>query len=308
MKKIPVIIDTDPGIDDAAAIVNAINSKELDIKLITTVFGNVDIEKTTNNALKLVEFLNREDIKVAKGASKAIFFKNIIDASEVHGKTGMDGYEFKNPLKKIEEKHAIEAMKEVIENTDEKITILTLGALTNVALLLTIYPSLSSKIKEIVSMGGSLTGGNTNTACEFNIYNDPHAAKIVFDFGVPIVLFGLDVTRKCMIKREGIEKLKNGTEVAKMCYSLFNNYRSEGIKKNGLMMHDSTTVAYLVKPELFKFKEMYIDVSTEGAAIGTLVSDYYTIRNLDKKENIKYAIDVDSEEFEKWIVESINKN
>lgn len=306
MKKIPLIIDTDPGIDDAAAIVNAFNSDNLDVKLITTVFGNVDIEKTTNNALKLVEFM-KKDTKVAKGASKGIFFENIIDASEVHGESGMDGYDFKEPTLKIYDKVAVEAIKEVIENSEEKVTIATLGALTNIALFLLVYPELKEKINEIVVMGGSLSGGNTNTVAEFNIYNDPHAAKIVFNSGIRVVVFGLDVTRKSVISPEGLEKLKNGTEISKMCYSLFKNYRSEGIV-NGLIMHDSTTIAYLVKPALFKYEEKYIDVATEGVALGSFVSDYYTIRNKDKKANVVYAVDVDSKEFEKWIVENILKN
>lgn len=307
MKKIPIIIDTDPGIDDAAAIINAINSDMLDIRLITTVFGNVDLEKTTKNTLKILEFMKREDILVAKGADKAIFFKNIIDASDVHGETGMDGYDFKEPKKKIEDKVAIEAMKDILLSSCEKITIVALGALTNIALLLTVYPFLKNKIKEIVMMGGSLSGGNTNTVAEFNFYNDPHAAKIVFDSGLDLTLFSLDVTRKSIITKEGLEILRNGNKTSIMCYNLFKNYRSEGMKK-GLIMHDSTTIAYLADPSLFKFEYKYIDIATEGVAIGALVSDYYTIRNKDKKPNIKFATDVDSKRFEKFILSSINKN
>lgn len=305
MNKRAIIIDTDPGIDDAAALVNAFNCDNLDVKLITTVFGNVDIDKTTTNALKIVEFMNK-NIKVAKGASKAIFFENIIDASEVHGKTGMDGYFFEEPKSKLHDKVAIEAIKEVVENSKEKITLVALGALTNIALFLTVYPHLKDKIEEIVLMGGSLSGGNTNTVAEFNIYNDPHSAKIVFDCGLKVVVFGLDVTRRSLISPKGLERLKNATKVSNMCYSLFKNYRSEGMKK-GLMMHDSTTIAYLNKPEIFKYEEKYIDIATSGASIGSLVSDYYTIRNKDKKPNVIYAVDVDSEKFENWIIENLCK-
>lgn len=305
MKKIPLIIDTDPGIDDAAAIIAAFNSEELDIKLISTVFGNVDIEKTTNNALKLVEFLNK-DVNVAKGAYRSLYFSDIIDASEVHGESGMDGYVFENPKKKIMDKVAVEAIKEVLENSKEKVYIATMGALTNIALLLLIYPNLKDKIAKIIVMGGSLSSGNTNTISEFNIYNDPHSAKLVFDSGLDIVVFGLDVTRKCIITPEKLEILKNYNKTTNMCYSLFKNYRSEGIKK-GLIMHDATTIAYLLKPDIFEYEEKYIDVATEGAAIGAFVSDYYTIRNKNKKANVKYAVNVDSKKFENWLIDTLCK-
>lgn len=305
MKKIPIIIDTDPGIDDAAAIIAAINSEKLDIKLISTVFGNVDINKTTNNALKLVEFMN-VNIPVSKGMSRPIFFNDSIDASDIHGESGMDGYNFDIPKTKYIDKHAIEAIRDVLINSLEKVKICTLGALTNIAMLILIYPELKEKIDELIIMGGSLSGGNTNTVAEFNIYNDPHAAKIVFNSGINITLFGLDITRLCIISPSKLKILKDYSTISNMCYSLFENYRSEGIKK-GLMMHDSTTIAYIEDPQIFEFEEKYIDVATTGEAIGALVADYYTLRNKDKKSNIKYAIKVDSERFENWLIDKLCK-
>ncbi|NYV27304.1 nucleoside hydrolase [Streptobacillus felis] len=303
LSKIPLIIDTDPGIDDAAALICAINSNnKLDIKLITTVFGNVSLEKTTNNALKILEFMGK-DIPVAKGSKKGILFEGI-DASEVHGDSGMDGYEFKEPKIKALEIHAIEAMRNVILNTEDKITIATLGSLTNVALLLLVYPEVKNKIREIVIMGGSLTGGNTTTGAEFNIYNDPHAAKIVFDSGIEVTVLSLDITRRCLISNEKLNILKNGTEVSKMCYALFENYRSEGIEK-GLMMHDSTVIAYLTNKEMFTYEYKYIDVILEGSAVGTLVADYYTNIFSNKVKNVKYVVDVNEKVFEEWLIDKL---
>lgn len=149
MKKIPLIIDTDPGIDDAGALICAFNNDDiLDIKLITTVFGNVSLDKTTNNALKIVEFM-KKDIAVAKGAHKALICDNIIDASEVHGESGMDGYDFKEPTRKILDKVAIEAIKDILEKSSEKVNFAMLGSLTNLALFLSVYPHLKDKIEKL---------------------------------------------------------------------------------------------------------------------------------------------------------------
>lgn len=302
-KRIPLIIDTDPGIDDAAAIICAINSEDkLDIKLITTVFGNVSLEKTTNNVLKILEFMERS-IPVAKGAEKSMLFEGI-DATDVHGDSGMDGYTFEEPSSKPIEKKAIDAMRDVILSSNEPVTIATLGSLTNVALLLLVHPEVKINIKEIVMMGGSFTGGNTTSSAEFNVYNDPHATKIVFESGVKITVQSLDITRRCLVSPEALLSMKNGTKISSMCYALFENYRSEGVAK-GLMMHDSTVIAYLINPEIFKYEEKYVDVIIEGPAIGTFVADYYTNINKDKMPNVKYVVDVNEKEFENWLINKL---
>ena len=306
MNRRPIIIDTDPGIDDAAAIIAALNNNDkLDIKLFTSVFGNVDLEKTTKNTLKILEFMN-SNVPVAKGAPRSIFFDPKMNASDVHGESGLGGYEVPEPTRKIMEKNAVEAMKEVLEKSIDKVTIVILGVSTNLALLLIQYPYLKEKIEEVVIMGGSLSLGNTNTAAEFNVYKDPHATKIVFDSGLKITVFGLDVTRKCRIRSKSLDKLKTFNKVSNMCYSIFKYYRGEGFEQ-GLIMHDSTTIAYLLNPEMFKFEKKYIDVATEGAAIGSFVADYYTVRNGDKNPNVNYAVDVNEEEFERWLVGNICK-
>lgn len=298
MKKI--IIDTDPGIDDAIALLLALKNRDkLDIKLITTVFGNVDLEKTTKNTLNILNYTKTYDIPVAKGMSNAIVENNPINASEVHGLDGMGNFKFEKHNLTCMNIHAVSAMKEVLENNSD-VTIVTLGALSNLALLIKMYPHLKSKISEIVMMGGSLSGGNTNTCSEFNIYLDPHAAKIVFDSGLKLTLFGLDVTRSALLNISTFEDVKDKNDNLRLCYELFKFYKSEGHKK-GLMMHDSTTIAYLLDESLFEFSYKFIDVATEGVAKGTLVADYYTIRNKDKKPNIKYAINIDSKKFENFM-------
>lgn len=300
-----IIIDTDPGIDDAVAIALAIRSKQLDVKLISTVSGNVDVEKTTSNALKLVEFFNA-DIPVAKGCSSPILKEFKVNAAEFHGETGMNGYDFPKPKRKVVSIHAVEALKETILSSKEKITLVPIGPLTNIAILLKMYPQVKKNIDEIVMMGGSLSGGNTTTAAEFNIYIDPHAAAIVFKSGLKITMLGLDVTMKAIIHNESSSKIKETGYVGEMLYKLFEYYRG-GSLKTGLRMHDACAIAYILKPEIFETKKYYIDVVTEGPAAGTLIADLHLNQNKKNKENVNVAINIDSKLFEKWIVNEFIK-
>ena len=222
MIKRKIIFDTDPGIDDAIAIAAGIKN-DLNIKLITSVFGNVNVDITTDNALKLVDFLGK-DIPVAKGIDKAIIFRPNRDASAIHGANGMGGYELPKTNKKVIDKNAVEAIKDVVVNSDEKITLVAVGSLTNIAVFLMLYPNLKERIYEIVIMGGSLSGGNVNSVVEANIFQDPHAAKIVFDSGCKITAFGLDVTRNCLISPKSFEALKGNGKVADMAYNILKGY------------------------------------------------------------------------------------
>lgn len=205
MKKQPIIIDTDPGIDDALAIAIALFSGELDVKLITTVAGNVSLEHVTNNTLKLLSFWEK-DIPVAAGADRPLI-EPLVDASNVHGVTGMEGFDFPEPKKELLlEEHAVNAMRRVIMESPEPITLVPIAPLTNIALLFTMYPEVKKNIKEIVMMGGSAGRGNKGVMSEFNIATDPEAAKIVFDSGLPIVMAGLDVGWKALYTRRTVQK------------------------------------------------------------------------------------------------------
>ena len=304
LKRRPIIIDTDPGIDDAVAIAAAVFCESLDVKLISTVSGNVSINHTTKNAQKLIEFFGK-DIPVAQGASKPLI-KQLEDASHIHGETGMAGYEFPEPTKELHEKNSIEAMRDVILNSEEKITIVPIGPLTNIALLLKTYPEVKENIEEIVLMGGSSGRGNHTPAAEFNIYADPEAAKIVFAQGVKIVVCPLDVTSIATLDLETINKLRDMNKVGEMFYSLFNHYRGGSVSKGGLKMHDLTTIAYLDKPELFEKVETFVDVeTTPGYTEGFMIVDF---RGVYKKEaNATFCTEINVEEFRKWML-NIFKN
>mgnify|MGYP006294667191 FL=1 len=192
MKKI--IIDTDPGIDDAAALAIALNNPKLEVEMLSTAAGNVNLDYTTENAKKILDFFDK-DIPLGEG-NRSPLLKEYEDGSEIHGKTGMNGYDFPKSSRPILSEHSAVEMKNKILAGEEKITLVTIGPLTNAALLLSMYPEVKEKIEEIVIMGGSTIGGNTNSSAEFNIKVDPHAAQMVINSGIPIKIFGLRVTTK----------------------------------------------------------------------------------------------------------------
>ena len=207
MKKIPVIIDVDTGIDDAVALILAMQAKELDIKGITTVAGNQTIEKTTRNTLDVVEYFGRGVIPVAQGYGKPVV-REQITAAYAHGESGLGSAVLPKANKKAEDLDAVSFIRKTLEESEEKITLVPTGPLTNIAILLLCYPHLKEKIEKIVLMGGGAYTGNSNAVAEFNILADPEAANIVFASGVQIVMCGLDVTLKAIIREKEINQLK----------------------------------------------------------------------------------------------------
>lgn len=304
MEKRPIIIDTDPGIDDALAIAIALFSGELDVKLISTVAGNVSLENVTNNALKLLSFWEK-DIPVAAGADRPLI-EPLVDASNVHGVTGMEGYDFPEPKKELLlEEHAVNAMRRVIMESTEPVTLVPIAPLTNIALLFTMYPEVKANIKEIVMMGGSAGRGNKGVMSEFNIATDPEAAKIVFDSGLPIVMAGLDVGWKALVYPEDSAKLLEMGKTGEMAYSLFKKYRG-GTFGTGLKMYDSCAVAYLLCPELFTVEETFVDIELAGSMTrGCTVVDLKGY--LKQKPNAKVCTDIDGEKFRKWFLEYVGR-
>ncbi|MCE5099407.1 ribonucleoside hydrolase RihC [Staphylococcus cohnii] len=260
--KQPIIIDTDPGIDDAAAISFAINHPEFDLKMISTVNGNVGIEKTTANALKLKRFFN-SDIPVHRGASQPLL-SDIVDASDVHGESGMEGYTFPEINESdLYSTHAVEAMRDVLVKSETPITLIPIGPLTNIALLLMTYPEVKTFIKEIVLMGGSATRGNVTPLAEFNIYCDPEAAQIVFNSGLPLTMVGLDVARSSSLTHDTINELSLINETGKMLHQLFKHYRGDDFEK-GINVYDAYTLLYLLHPEHFDVQEADVQIETDG--------------------------------------------
>lgn len=304
MNKRPLIIDTDPGIDDALAIAIALFSDELDVKLITTVAGNVGLDKVTYNALRLLKYFEREDIPVAMGADSPLI-RPYEDASNVHGKSGMEGFDFEEPTVGAIKENAVDAMRRVIMESDEPVTLMPIAPLTNIALLLKTYPEVKKNIREIVMMGGSASRGNKGVMSEFNVALDPEAAHMVFHSGVKLTMVGLDVGLKALVLPQDSERIKDMNKTGAMAYCLFKKYRG-GSFNTGLKMYDSSAVAYLLAPEMFTAEETYLDVELAGSmTAGCTIVDLKGYLHQDA--NATVCLDIDQDAFRKWFVDSIQK-
>jgi len=299
MSRTPIILDTDPGIDDAVAIAAALFTPQLDLKLLTTVAGNVSVEKTTRNALQLMHFW-RKDIPVAQGAATPLLRK-LRDAAYVHGESGMEGYAFVEHQRQPMDKPAFQAIYECLHQSTEAITLVAIGPLTNIALLLTQYPDCKAKIKRLVIMGGSAGRGNFTPNAEFNIAIDPEAAARVFESGLEIVMCGLDVTNQALLSPKYLATLSELNQTGKMLHALFSHYRS-GSMATGLRMHDLCAIAWLVKPELFRTQPCFVAVETRGEfTAGTTVVDIE--ERYQREPNAQVALDLDVEGFQAWVAE-----
>ncbi|OMD36634.1 nucleoside hydrolase [Paenibacillus odorifer] len=303
----PIIIDCDPGHDDAIAILLAIaNSEKLDLRGIITVGGNQILDKITENALKVISFVNA-DIPVAKGAAGPLFGK-LVTGEEAHGESGMDGPLLPPSKFRPVEEGAVEFMLNIIRSSEEKITLVPMAPLTNIALLITAYPEIKDRIEKISLMGGGISYGNVTSTAEFNIYVDPEAARIVFESGIPITMSGLDVTDKAAIFEDEIVALKERGPVSTMVGELLDFYSIYGKKMGyvGSALHDPCAVAWLLHPELFVSEHLYVTVETEGKLTrGMTVADKR--KKTDRPANVEVLVGVDREAFMKLIFDSLEK-
>jgi inosine-uridine nucleoside N-ribohydrolase len=262
-----VIIDTDPGVDDAFALLLALRSPELKIEGITPVAGNVPLDFTLPNALRMLEIAGRSDIPVAAGA-KAPLMRRLVTATYAHGENGLGGAIFPEPKLKPVADPAPVLIRQIVRKYPGEVTLVTLGPLTNVATALNADKDLASMIKGITMMGGSLSGGNVTPAAEFNVYVDPEAARIVFQSGIPINMVGLDVTRRTELTEAHVQRLEAaGTAVSKAAATIARNIiaqeRRQGATR-GPNMHDPLAMAAFIDPGVVTWKPYYVDVETMG--------------------------------------------
>ncbi len=300
MKKI--IIDTDPGQDDALALMTAFGAKkEIKVLGITCVAGNVPLDLTSINALKICELSGVYDVPVFRG-SVAPLKRNLVTAEHVHGKTGLDGTDLSVEKKELELISAIDFIIDCTEKyRDEKITICALGPLTNIAKVLTKNPRVIESLDEIVLMGGGFfEGGNITPAAEFNIYVDPEAAKIVLESGVKITMLPLDVTHKTLVQRDFLERLrdskKNSAMQAAKLLDFFERYDVEKYGSQGGPLHDPNVIVYLLNPEIYggKLVNVEIEVNSELTR-GMTVVDWWHVSK--RKPNVYYINDVNEYKF-----------
>lgn len=305
MKKIPVILDGDPGHDDAIAWVLANSRPELDILAITTIGGNQTLAKTTYNAGRIMSLIGL-DVPYAAGRSKPLFC-DLIVAPSVHGVTGLDGPELPEPERVIVEEEAVELIARLLETSNEPVVLVPTGPLTNIASLLLLRHDLKEKIKHIYMMGGGITKGNWTAAAEFNILVDPEAADIVFRSGLPITMAGLDVTEEALVYPEDIERIKSvGNDVARVVAGWLEFFYQfhQPLGYRGAPVHDAVAIAAIVRPDILMTREMYVEIElcgdfTRGATVG----DYYGL--LGQKPNATCIMDIDREAFIELLIESV---
>lgn len=281
-KALPIIIDCDPGHDDAIALILALASPKLNVLAVTTSAGNQTPDKTLRNALRILTLLGRHDIPVAGGAPKPLL-RELIIADNVHGESGLDGPALPEPGFAPQALTAVELMAKTLRASTEPVTLVPTGPLTNIALLLSAHPELKAKIARIVLMGGSAGSGNWTPAAEFNIYVDPEAAEMVFGAGVPITMCGLDVTHAAQVMDEDIERIRAITNpiartVAELLDFFMIYHRDPKWGFVGAPLHDPCTIAWLLRPELFEGIECHVSVETQGQyTVGMTVVDRYRL-------------------------------
>ena len=312
MAKRPIIIDCDPGQDDAICLLLAMSSPdELDILGVTTVAGNVPLALTERNARQIRDIAGRSDVKIYAGCSKPMV-RDLVTAERVHGKTGIDGIEIVEPKQPLEDKHAVDFIIETLNGADrESITLVPMGPLTNIAQAFTKDPSILEKVEQIVLMGGAMReGGNHSPSAEFNILVDPHAADTVFRCGRPLTVMGLDVTHQVLAtpeRRDRIRAIDN--EAARATAGMldfFNRHDTVKYGSLGAPLHDPCTIAFLLKPDLFEGKLCNISIETESElTMGNTAVDFWHVT--DRPKNATWIHTVDADGFYDLLIERLSR-
>ena len=307
-----IIIDTDPGQDDAVAILLALASPdEIEVLGITAVAGNVPLFLTEKNARIVCELAGRPDIAVYAGCDRPLKRK-LVTAEHVHGKTGLDGPELPEPKIKLQEKHGVDFIIDtILQEPENSISLCPLGPLTNIASAILKQPKIVSRIKKIVLMGGAyFEVGNITPAAEFNIFVDPDAAKIVFEAGIDMVVMPLDVTHKALVtekRNEAFRQLKSpvGVAVAEMT-DFFERFDKEKYGSSGAPLHDPCVTAYLINPKIFSGKKINVEIETKSElTLGMTVADWWGVT--DRKANVFFIGDLDSEKFFNLLTERLGR-
>jgi purine nucleosidase len=306
-----IIIDTDPGQDDAVAILLALASPELDVLGITAVAGNVPLSLTERNARVICELAGRRDVKIFAGCD-APLSRKLVTAEHVHGKTGLDGIRLPDPDMALSAGHGVDFLIDTLRSEPAgTVTLCPLGPLTNIATAFCKAPDIVAKVCEIVLMGGAyFEAGNITPAAEFNIFVDPEAAEIVFKSGVPLVVMPLDVTHKALTTRARVEAFRNlGTHAGAVVASwtdFFERFDMAKYGSEGAPLHDPCVIAYLLKPDLFRGRHINVEIETQSPlTLGMTVADWWGVT--DRAANAMFMGDVDAEGFFALLTERIGR-
>jgi inosine-uridine nucleoside N-ribohydrolase len=285
----PVLLDCDPGHDDAIAILLALGSDELELRGVTTVAGNQTLEKTTANAIRVLELAGRGEIPVAAGAGRPLVREPKV-AADVHGETGLDGPDLPPPQADPSPQHAVDFLAERVEG----VTLVATGPLTNVALLLARHPE--ARPERIVLMGGAIAEGNVTPAAEFNIWADPEAAQRVFTSGLDVTMVGLDVTHRALVSPEQLRQAGRIGEVVAELLEFYGGFHRSVYGWDGSPIHDAVAVAHVIDPELLEVERLNVRIDTESELCrGRTVVDLWRRTGLEPTANV--AVGIDSERF-----------
>jgi inosine-uridine nucleoside N-ribohydrolase len=300
----PIVIDCDPGHDDAIAILLALASPEVELRGLTTVAGNQTLDKTTRNALKVLELVDRTDIPVAAGADRPLV-RELRTAANVHGESGLDGPDLPEPVTRPVDGAAADVLADWLE---PGVVLVPTGPLTNVAQLLERHPDVRDRLERIVWMGGAIAEGNVTPAAEFNAFVDPEAAAAVFDSGIPVTMIGLDVTHKALFDAGHAERLRGtgaaGRAVAELA-DFFLEFHRQRYRFDGAPIHDAMAVAHVIDPTLVETLQCNVAIETASQFCdGRSVVDRWLVT--DRARNAHVGVDVDAERFLELLVERIS--
>ena len=312
MTKRQIIIDCDPGQDDAVNLLLAFAAtEELEVLGVTTVAGNVPLQLTERNARLMCDIAGRDDVPVFAGCSRPMV-RALVTAETVHGNTGIDGIAITQPSRALESMHAVDFIIAATQNAlHGAVTLVPTGPLTNIAMAIVKEPCFLDNIDQIVLMGGAMReGGNFSPSAEFNILVDPHAAHVVFSCGRPLVVMGLDVTHKLLANRERIERIRaldnKAARATADMLDFFNRHDTRKYASEGAPLHDPCTIAYLLKPELFQCKSCNISIEIHSElTMGHTAVDFWNVSG--KTANALWAYDVDADGFYDLLVEYLGR-
>jgi pyrimidine-specific ribonucleoside hydrolase len=292
---IPVIIDTDPGLDDALALLLALGSPELDVIGVTTVAGNTTLPNTTANALRVLELAGRTDVPVAAGAARGLIREAPRTAEYVHGRDGLGGLPLPPPGARPVEAHAVDFLAGRLLASAEPVTVIAIGPLTNIALLVATHPAAAARIGRLVVMGGVARGGNSTPTSEFNVWTDPEAAHRVFAAGLPLTMVGLDVTDRSVVTPRDVDVLRSGGPVARFAadaVDFYSRFHQDRYGTTDTYQHDALAVAEVIAPGIVQTKHLYVEVEYgPGLTRGTTVVDLHGVTGLPPNTHVALEFD-----------------
>jgi inosine-uridine nucleoside N-ribohydrolase len=303
---IPVLIDCDPGHDDAMAILLALASPELHVLGITTVAGNTTLDNTTANALRVLELAGRTDIPVAAGADRPLL-RRPVAAAAVHGESGLDGPELPDATAVPVAEHAVHFLAAKLLAAPERVTLIAVGPLTNVALLLASHPRAEAKIERIVLMGGAIAEGNVTPAAEFNVWADPEAAARVFASGLDVTMIGLDVTHRALLTAEHADRLRAKGRIGAFTadlHAFYARFHAEVYGWDGAPVHDAVAVAHVIRRGIVRTQRRNVEIECASELCrGRTVVDLW--RRTGRAENAHVGVDLDAEAFLTLLIDRI---